>query len=44
MMNPHLLLQSKSKVLNEVLFRDIAAAELKVRSNLEIEALGKLFI
>ena len=29
---------------HEVLFRDIAAAELKVRCNLEVEALGELFI
>ena len=28
----------------EVLFRNIAAAELKVRSDFEIEALGELFI
>ena len=29
---------------HEVLFRDIAAAELKVRCTLEVEALGELFI
>ena len=29
---------------HEVLFQNIAAAELKVRCNLEVEALGELFI
>ena len=29
---------------HEVLFLNIAAAELKVRCNLEVEALGELFI